>query len=557
MNRLSLIVCCVIVGVAALVVASKRAESGAADAIVRLQASTPGTQQVGHANLSGTIRAGAFVGSGAGLSGVPWAAITGAPTTLLALPYSGSTSTPGNAFSVTQNGSGTALLGSSTSSSGLEVGVNGLASGFDGVGVSGYASHATGDTYGVIGTAESPAGTGVFGYARSTIGGGVGVRAITDSPSGYAILADNSAATGNGAGIRSTVQSPDATAIVAVATSTSGSSYGLYGVSNGATGTGVFGGGGYYGVHGQTPGSSGAAVYAQATNTTGTAVGVLSVSSSPTGLAGYFIGDTIFAGNVGIGTIPAPGSQLFVSGSASECLLLSNLVGRGLQSVATHDTAVWGRTTDGFAGVDARNGGTSGIALYAEAFSGAGSTVGVFGVAPSPAGYAVWAQGRSGASGTKSFRIDHPLDPENKYLLHYSAEGPEALNVYCGTVRTDEQGEAWVQLPNYFESINRDFKYQLTIVDDTDSDLFVQAKVARKIKGNRFKVRTNAPNIEVSWEVKGVRNDRWVQAYGAPVETEKPFEERGKYQHPELYGLGADKAIHPLLGSAAPPKRTH
>ena len=33
-------------------------------------------------------------------------------------------------------------------------------------------------------------------------------------------------------------------------------------------------------------------------------------------------------------------------------------------------------------------------------------------------------------SGVKAFRIDHPLDPENKYLLHYCAEGPEPLNVY-------------------------------------------------------------------------------------------------------------------------------
>lgn len=144
----------------------------------------------------------------------------------------------------------------------------------------------------------------------------------------------------------------------------------------------------------------------------------------------------------------------------------------------------------------------------------------------------------------KLFRIDHPFDPENKYLLHYCAEGPEPLNVYCGNVTTDGKGEAWIQLPSYFDEINRDFRYTLTVVDDNDTDDFIMVKIARKIVANRFKIRTSRPNVDVSWEVKGVRNDRWVRKYGAPVEVAKEGVEKGKYQHPELYGLGPERGMN-------------
>jgi hypothetical protein len=155
----------------------------------------------------------------------------------------------------------------------------------------------------------------------------------------------------------------------------------------------------------------------------------------------------------------------------------------------------------------------------------------------------VWAQGRLSATGTKTFRIDHPDDPENKYLLHYCSEGPEPLNVYSGSVTTDAEGIAWVQLPDYFEEINKSPRYQLTVVDDAAGSEFVQVKVARRIKENRFMIMTSAPDIEVCWEVKAVRNDRWVRTYGAPVEVEKQDLEKGTYQHPELYGLPAGKGI--------------
>jgi hypothetical protein len=167
---------------------------------------------------------------------------------------------------------------------------------------------------------------------------------------------------------------------------------------------------------------------------------------------------------------------------------------------------------------------------------------GVYGQAGGVNGYGVYASGNLGASGTKAFRIDHPSDPQNKYLLHYCSEGPEPQNVYNGTVRTDASGFARVELPDYFEEINRDFRYQLTVVDDSDD--FVMAKVTREIAGNEFQVRTSQPHVKVCWEVKAVRNDLYVRIAGAPVEVEKSEGERGKYQHPELYGQPPEMGIN-------------
>ncbi|MGB6678804.1 MAG: hypothetical protein WBE44_19060 [Terriglobales bacterium] len=45
-----------------------------------------------------------------------------------------------------------------------------------------------------------------------------------------------------------------------------------------------------------------------------------------------------------------------------------------------------------------------------------------------------------------SFKIDHPLDPANKYLYHSFVESPDMMNIYNGNVTTDAQGRAVVTL---------------------------------------------------------------------------------------------------------------
>lgn len=162
------------------------------------------------------------------------------------------------------------------------------------------------------------------------------------------------------------------------------------------------------------------------------------------------------------------------------------------------------------------------------------SGYGVYGRHFTANGYAVFAEGKTGATGTKSFVIDHPFDPTNKTLSHYCTEGPEPLNVYRGKVVTDSKGEAWVTLPDYFDEINIDPTVQLT-VSDPSSD-FVMAKVARDVADRKFMIRTSKPGAKVFWRVEARRNDRWVKTYGAPVEAVKPELVRGTYMRPELYG---------------------
>jgi len=131
--------------------------------------------------------------------------------------------------------------------------------------------------------------------------------------------------------------------------------------------------------------------------------------------------------------------------------------------------------------------------------------------------------------GAGSFKIDDPIDPANKYLYHSFVESPDMMNIYNGNVVTDRHGLAAVTLPAYFSALNRDFRYQLTVVGQ-----FAQAIIARKIASNRFVIRTNKPNVEVSWQVTGIRHDPYANAHRIPVEEEKPPQEQGHYLHPEL-----------------------
>jgi hypothetical protein len=149
-------------------------------------------------------------------------------------------------------------------------------------------------------------------------------------------------------------------------------------------------------------------------------------------------------------------------------------------------------------------------------------------------------------AGTKDFKIDHPLDPANKYLVHASVESSEMKNIYDGNVTTDNQGHATVQLPEWFEVLNTDFRYQLTVIGQ-----FAQAIVAREIEQNQFEIRTSAPNVKVSWQVTGVRQDAYAKANPLVVEQEKDARLRGFYIHPELYGAPEEKQIewarHPQM----------
>jgi len=166
---------------------------------------------------------------------------------------------------------------------------------------------------------------------------------------------------------------------------------------------------------------------------------------------------------------------------------------------------------------------------------------GIFSYASS--GLAGWFQGNVYVAGnltksTGSFTIDHPLEPENKYLHHSFVESPDMMNVYNGNVLLDDQGEAWVELPEWFEALNKEFRYQLTCIGG-----FAPVYIAREISDNQFKIAGGSKGLKVSWQVTGIRQDPYAQAHPIKVEEVKPPEEQGYYLHPDVYGQRKERGI--------------
>lgn len=145
---------------------------------------------------------------------------------------------------------------------------------------------------------------------------------------------------------------------------------------------------------------------------------------------------------------------------------------------------------------------------------------------------------------TKLFKIDHPLDPANKYLMHAAVESPELKNLYDGVVVLDANGEAGVDLPAWFEALNGDFRYQLTCVGGV-----APVYVAEEVSEGRFRIAGGTPGLKVSWQVTGVRKDAYAVAHPLDVEAEKTATERGRYLHPVEQGAPAALSVDPIMGA--------
>ncbi len=133
--------------------------------------------------------------------------------------------------------------------------------------------------------------------------------------------------------------------------------------------------------------------------------------------------------------------------------------------------------------------------------------------------------------GAGSFKIDHPLDPENKYLSHSFVESPDMMNVYNGNIVLDAEGGAWVLLPEWFEALNDNFRYQLTAIGAPSPNLYIE----QQIKGNRFRIAGGTPEMTVSWQVTGIRKDPFALRNRIVVEEEKSTNEKGTYLYPNAY----------------------
>lgn len=286
---------------------------------------------------------------------------------------------------------------------------------------------------------------------------------------------------------------------------------------------------------------------------TSTGVGLISNTTNPANTFSPIQANTNSNSNTVAGIIGnTTGTAWGVAGQAAASSSAEAAVyGSNLRTVGGH-----GVLGVGFNGVVGKTGQSTGFAVYGENFdnvSPQGNGVGVAGkgfygvlgedryLGAQNGAYGVYANGSLGATGTKTFRIDHPQDPENKYLRHFSIESNEVLNIYRGTATFDANGNAKIDLPTYFNSINRNVSYQLTPIG-AYMPLYIKEKVT---ENNQFMVSGGVSGKEVSWTVYAERNDLYMQKnpHQRTVELNKRDHEKGHYLIPSLYGAGQDKAI--------------
>jgi hypothetical protein len=355
-------------------------------------------------------------------------------------------------------------------------------------------SAGAGPGWGVTGISTSNIGFGVGGININT--GGTGIFGVGNNAAGnYAVAGSGAAFTGTRIGTYS----------ISMNTATNISSTGVIGRDAGGTFTMLLGGAGVTG----TAANAGVGMFAYNTGTTNLSHGLYSSISSTTAAAVLGIGgnnavqgQTTVASGIGISGFGGPDGD-GAYGTASGAL------GFGVTGVVTN--------------------GNLAVGVYGYADAGG------------PNRYGGFFDNDLGTTGTKTFIIDHPMDPGNKILKHFSMESPEILNVYRGNVILNANGEATVQLPSYFHSVNNsNYSYHLTPIGNS-AQLFVK----NEISNNEFVIAGGQPGMKVSWIVYTERNDPYLQQNPDEriVEITKPSNLTGKYMSPLLYGQPAEMGI--------------
>lgn len=307
------------------------------------------------------------------------------------------------------------------------------------------------------------------------------------------------------AGVLGRTGSTTGNGVVGEATATTGVNNGVFGRSASTSGIGVGGiatatSGDAYGVSGQTETTgSGAGVIGSANASTGNAFGVFGHAASPSGDAVFgYASATSGSPHAVKGFIESPNAVAgqFVAHSGSG-LILQGLSGSNFEQVFAIDGS--------------GNGFLAGNLVVTGTVSKGGG----------------------------SFKIDHPLDPLNKSLSHSFVESPDMMNIYNGVAKLDTEGQALVSLPDWFESLNGDFRYLLTAIAAPQPELYI----AEEIHGNRFRIAGGKPGAKVSWQVTGIRHDAYANAHRIRVEEDKPATARGSYMHPEAVHRQETKSI--------------
>ena len=131
-------------------------------------------------------------------------------------------------------------------------------------------------------------------------------------------------------------------------------------------------------------------------------------------------------------------------------------------------------------------------------------------------------------------------------------------NVYDGLVVLDNKGEAVIDLPDWFDALNKDFRYQLTAIGAPGPNLYIAEEIIpdnnttkhhnnNNNNRNHLKIAGGTSGMKVSWQVTGIRKDPWANAHRVSVEEDKSDKERGYYLYPDLYGQPEEKEISRLL----------
>lgn len=474
------------------------AQSSSGQALAPDQTNATTLQREGPRSRRSLLTAGAVALGGAvaaGLASALPAEATGGNVTLGA---ANTETTPTSIKNTASAASATAFLGESTGAGAAAV--QGTADGSNGVGVVGLAN-------------TGPNARGVFGHATQGIGvQGVGGHGVWGSGSYEGVHAD--ATFGNGVNASGKVYGVSATGTTAGVNATSPGSSGIGLLASGGTygaklsgGTyGVYGSGGAYSFYAPQGGSYG--IYANGSTSGADFFG------GPWGV--YGVGTSYGVEGIGTG---GSGSIYGVYGYAST----SGGTDYGVYGYGKYAGVYGSSAYVGTWGGDSNSKPVYGLVGY-------GVDYGLWCTAASP-GWAVYAAGNVYVGGTLSkaagaFKIDHPLDPERKWLSHSFVESPDMMNVYNGIAVLDGKGGTTVTLPKYFAVLNRDYRYQLTAIGGAAPSLHI----AQKVNANRFKIAGGTPGLEVSWQVTGIRQDDYARAHPIVVETSKTNAERGSRQ---------------------------
>jgi hypothetical protein len=439
----------------------------------------------------------------------------------------------------------------------------------------GVAEATSGAVFGVRGETPSTSGRGLYGIATASSGATFGVQGVTNSTSGTGVIGTAQAGSGTTRGVSGVVSSPEGIGIIGENISTSGPTVGIWGISRSVSGTGVRGEisqstGTNAGVHGKVNSPEGTAGLFDTVNTGGKLIRgrsgaglteVFTVDGSGFVTAGGLTVDSptlmVDAANnrVGIGQA-TPSTTLHVGDSINNARIDLGSGGPGqahvewtggfLMNIGEFDWDVFGLFVDDAINPDVGQDRThtrigSTLEVGSGGTSGNDVTVNNGDVTLTNGNLVVTGDlSVTGAlsKGSGTFKIDHPLDPANKYLYHSFVESPDMKNVYDGVAVFNSGGEAVVELPQWFEALNSDFRYQLTCIGG-----FAPVYIAAEIDNNSFKIAGGQPGMKISWQVTGIRRDAYARDHRTPVEEAKPQDEQGYYLYPEGFGQPAQRGV--------------